>query len=241
MTVTVALAPVAYAAMLTLAQPGISKASRVSLADQPVAAELDEGVTAAQNFTWMRATWQGWSRTETEAEALARWATIAVVVARVAKDPPSEWRWTSNAGRLQLVRAVVTIMRHESAFWRSVHEGRLRGGLGEVCLAQIRPVVARQFGIDPESLVGLDAAATERCVRASVLILAKSRNLAERRCSRAPHWFAPTVAAYGSGSGCTPCPGSEWAEGVTAREATYWKTGARKPLSTTALEILGAT
>jgi hypothetical protein len=174
---------------------------------------------------------------ETRDEATVRWAKIAHAVALVAEDPPTSWRWRGRLGELQLVRAVVTIAKHESHFALRVHDGRKRGG-GAVCLMQLDPPTARKFGFEPEALVGLDDDSTFRCFYAGATILAKSRGLAEARCWGAAHWFAPTVAAYGSGAGCVPR--GEWANGVAKRAATYDRTGRRKPLSTTALEILEA-
>lgn len=160
-------------------------------------------------------------------DAVVRWGKIAESIAYVAENPPPAWRWRGELGRLQLVRAEVTIMHHESHFSERVHSGVKRGG-GAVCLTQIDPMTAKRFGFEPESLLGLDDASTRRCVYASVTILAKSRELAEARCSDAKHWFAPSVAAYGSGSGCVPA--GKWAKGVAARMTTYNRTGDRRAI-----------
>jgi hypothetical protein len=172
---------------------------------------------------------------ETADEAMFRWSRIASALARVANDPPREWRWLDAMGRLQLVRAEVTIGKHESNFTWAVHAGVKRGG-HSVCLTQVEPREARKLGYDPESLVGTDDEATERCFRASVTILANMRELAEHRCSSARHWFAPAVAAYGSGRGCVP--EGEWAKGVAARERTYERTGMRKALPASVAAML---
>jgi anaerobic selenocysteine-containing dehydrogenase len=233
-----ALAKVALGAMLSIATPGAGKGSRIELADEPVPAELAEGVTfEPPGFKLSRVTWTVWTRTESTEESLERWATIALADAAVAANPPAEWHWRGADGRLQLVRALVTIARHESAFWRSVHEGRLRGAAGEACLVQIHPDTARRLGIDLDSLVGIDQAATERCLRAGAIVLAMARELAECRCQAAPHWFAPSIAAYGSGAGCVP-EGS-WVKGVEERVVTYARTGFRRPLGDDALALLG--
>lgn len=163
------------------------------------------------------------TRDECIDEAVARWAMIARVIGRIAEHPPQEWRWAP----IQLIRSSVTIAEHESRFRRDVHAGKKRGG-GAVCLTQIDPAVAAMFDWQPESLVGVNEEATERCFRAEVVILAKARLLAERECSTAKHWFAPSVAVYGSGKGCVPH--GRWATGVEARERTYVRTGYRKQL-----------
>lgn len=169
-------------------------------------------------------------------DAVERWAMIARVIGKVGNDPPTEWRWNDEAGKLQLVRSSVTIARHESDFAYSVHVGRKRGG-GAVCLNQIDPSTAARFDIEPEALVGVNEEATERCFRAEVMLLARSRSLAEHQCSTAAHWFGPSVAAYGSGSGCVPT--GKWAAGVKARERTYALTGYRRPLSVELVRMVG--
>lgn len=170
------------------------------------------------------------TRDECIDEATARWAMIARVIGRIAEHPPEEWRWAP----IQLIRSSVTIAEHESRFRRDVHIGKKRGG-GAVCLTQIDPAVAAMFDWQPESLVGVNEEATERCFRAEVVILAKARSMAEHRCSGG-HWFAPSVALYGSGKGCVPT--GKWAAGVEARERTYIRTGARKQLPAFMLEMV---
>jgi hypothetical protein len=159
-------------------------------------------------------------------DAVARWGLIARVIGHVAEEPPSEWRWGGPVGQLQLVRGVVTIMKHESTFSYRVHAGLKRGGHA-VCLLQIEPSEAARVDVEPEALVGVNEAATELCVRTGVRMLGRMRSLAEHRCSGS-HWFGASVAAYGSGAGCVPT--GKWAEGVAARVVTYGKTAFRKPL-----------
>lgn len=228
---------VAMAAILSVARPGISDGSRIELKDRAVLTELDEGVRAPGfSLAEGRVVWDTWTRRETYDEGMARYAIIARAVTRVANNPPAEWVWLGRLGALQIVRAEVTIARHESGFWRSVHEGKLRGPAGEACLVQIHPATARHFGIDLESLVGLDEDSTYRCIYAGVFVLAKARVLAERRCHDGKHWFEPTIAAYGSGKGCVPT--GDWVNGVQARVNTYAKTGMKNTLPSDVLALL---
>jgi len=219
----------ALAAMLSVAEPGVTDGSRV-----PIDGPSEAVGVQPPGYTFIRTRWDGWTRRETAAEGLDRWATIATVVERVCSDPPPAWkpRW----GSLGCVRGIVTIMRHESAFWRAVHEGKLRGPAGEVGLPQIHPVVLRSLGIDPERVVGIDAASTERSLRVAVELLGLARGLVEAHESAPDHWFGPAVGAYGSGS-----LGSHESPWVTARVATYGKTAARKPLPFRALVALEGT
>jgi hypothetical protein len=225
------LAPLALAAMLAVAEPGISNGSRIELGGPP---DSEAPGLEPPGYEFIRTKWSGWSRRETSAEALDRWATIAQVSERVCNDPPPAWkpRW----GALGCVRGIVTIMRHESAFWRSVHEGKLRGPAGEVGLPQLHPAVLNSLGIDPETVVGIDAAATERSLRVAVELLGLARGLVEAHESVPDHWFGPSVGAYGSGA-----LGSHESEWVTARVATYAKTATRKPLTFRALVALEGT
>ncbi len=216
---------IALSAMLAVADPGVTDGSRVCIEGDP---QFESAGLEKPGYTFIRATWSCWSRRETQGEALDRWATIARVTSRVCHDPPPAWklRW----GVLGCIRGVATIARHESAYWRAVHEGKLRGPAGEVCLLQIHPVVTNALGIDPETLVGIDAASTERCLRVGVELLGLARGLVEHSEPVPEHWFGPSVGAYGSGS-----LGSHESEWVTARVATYAKTGARKALPFRAL------
>ncbi len=226
------LAALALASMLTLAEPGVTDGSRIELDDAPMAelAHLEP-----PGFVFIRARWVSWSRRETAAEGMDRWATIAHAVARVCSSPPPAWkpRW----GSLACARGLVTIARHESAYWRSVHEGRLRGPAGEVCLVQLHPAVLRSFGLDPEKMVGLDEASTERCLRVGVELLGLARGLVEQHETVPSHWFGPSVATYGSGV----LGGSLEAKWVTDRIATFAKTARRKPLTFRAMLALEGT
>jgi hypothetical protein len=172
---------------------------------------------------------------ETLQAAETRWVGIARGYGRAAEAPPPEWRWRSELGKLQLVRALVAIGRHESRFRRDVQVGEKRGG-GAVCLQQLEPVEVRKLGEDPEQLVGVSDEAIDRCLRVGTIMLARMRAQAEARCYGAPHWFGPTVAGYGSGKGCVPA--GDWIEGVAARVRTYERTGVRRSLPARMRELL---
>lgn len=84
----------------------------------------------------------------------------------------------SQTASLEEVALVVTITRHESGHWsRSVHSGRRRGDGGEsVCLGQLRlgdrgrhlGMWSLPKGQRGKDLIGVDRAATDRCVAAVV-------------------------------------------------------------------------
>lgn len=232
-------APFAMGAMLAVAEPGVTPASRVVLDSDP-GAELLALVGVEANppgFKWMRASWTEWSRWETPGEGYARWGTIAIAIDRVANDPPPAWRptWAS----VGLVRGLVTIARAESAFWKSVHEGRLRGPAGEACLVQVHPETARALGVDLESLVGTDVDATERCFRVGAELL----GLAVERCistDKLPGgWFEHSVVSYWTPDRCEPEPDQE--KGIALRSRLYARTGKPKALPFRAMLAVAGT
>lgn len=185
------------AGMLSVGTPGVTCASRVELSPDcdaacraSVAGQV--GSPPEENFHWIRADWPGWSRVETELEGMERWATVAEAVARVASRPPPGWRWK----RRELAFALVTVARHESSFWRSVEEGRLRGPAGEWGLWQCHPSLP---GCD-ESLVGLDEGHVERAARFAAEQLTRARRYASEYCSG--EWLPATFTLYGTGASC---------------------------------------
>ena len=213
--------------MLKVATPGVTAWSRVELPGCSVqcATELEPmlGVAPALDVRRGSLLFAGWSRPESEAEGMARYALIARAIANVVAAPPAPWKHSWS--RVELGRALVTIARHESAFWRPVHAGALRGPAGEVCLVQVHPITAAKLGIDLESLVGVDLAATERCLRVGAELLARARLM----CGAGERgWFPRAIAAYGSGEGCTAA--GSWRDGVDERLATFDRTDRRDPL-----------
>lgn len=226
------------AAILSLASPGQSPHSVVPLpecggpvlrvADLPTTPE--PAACSAPSVAW--SSHRGaMVRRETEAEARARYATIASALDAVSLEattaPEGErplWPWP----RRELVAGLLTIARHESGFRRDVHEGvgplalgdcsRGRDGVRRcrsVCLVQIQTggLDAERDGRRGRDLVGLDAGSTERCLRAGAELLARARWACARSSA---DWFGPAVALYGSGVSCGTRP--TW---VKRRAATY--------------------
>jgi hypothetical protein len=216
--------------MLTLAEPGAGLGSRVELDGEPVPELLAlAGVPAAEppGFRWIRTSWSDWTRLETPGEATERWGVVARAFEAVATDPPPAWcpEWAT----IGMIRGGVTIARAESAFWRSVHEGKLRGPSGEVCLMQIHPRTAARLGVDLESLVGLDPASTERCIRVGVELLAVGIERCWGPGKLGRDWFQRAVVGYWTPATCTPS--GEQVKGVELRGRLYARTGQRRPLT----------
>lgn len=193
-------------AMMQLASPGVSPNSRIVLDLPATVGGCDEACEDFQIASFGdvpkldvvalggRAKWPGWSRQETRGEALERWA----VIARAVEDASTEPRWP--LGRSTLQAALLALARAESAYWRAVHEGRLRGTAGEWGLWQCHPAVP---GCD-ETVVGLDLAATTRGAILAAYHLAGSARLVLRDCPSDDRGvlFARVFSAYGTGDGC---------------------------------------
>ncbi len=212
-------------AIASLAQPGYSENSRIMLAEgcEAPCIERVERLTGRKvqldyEIKSYRVKWEGLSRPETRMEGYSRFSTIAIAIEYVANHPPK--RWVDGLGdphpKSELWRALVTIARHESAFWLPVHEGRIRGRAGEWCLAQIHPVVLPSLGLEGPDLVGTDLDSTIRCFQAAADVLARSRNLCP---PDKQGWFGPALAVYASGVGCSTTP-----QMVQDRVDTYVKT-----------------
>ena len=205
-------------AILSLVPAGLSPHSVVPLpaCGGPALASDAPEECSAPGVTWSPHR-GAFVRLETEAEGRARYATIAKALELVSLEattaPDGErplWPWA----RAELVAGLLTISRHESGFRRDVHEGVGPAALGDcstgrdgvrrcrsVCLVQVQTggLDARRGAWFGRDLVGLDVAATSRCLRAGAELLARSR----WSCARGGGaWFAPAVALYGSGVSC---------------------------------------
>lgn len=206
---------VILATILRVAEPGVSDYSRVELptCQAESCAEWSErwtGRPAAYDFKGVNeTTWHGWSRPETRLEGMERFAEAAAAFHRVVMEPPESWdpRWSDRA----MINAGVTIMRHESALWRDVATGLIRGLAGEVCYMQIHPKNLLRFGLAESDVLGLDIDSVETCIRTGIDILAR----ATEGCDVAPDkvlmgerwdgglaWFSGAIVTYGVGSGC---------------------------------------
>lgn len=170
----------------------------------------------------------GWVRRENADEAKERWRGIAEVIAREVErattgDAPI---WPGDPSGL--ARALVTVSFHESGFRRDVHEGVGPLAVGDCirvagrkicrsfCLVQIStggPDLER-FGHKGRELVGLDDAATSRCIATGIRVLAQVRGGGAR-------WFRETIARYGGGS-----PRARDTGWVAERVATFDRLGA---------------
>jgi hypothetical protein len=160
------------ALMLVLGQPGYSTQSAVPLehdGDHTCAQASDEGC-----------------RKETRDEGMRRWYVIAQAIADVSnvKDGVSDGA---------LARALIVTTRAESAWWRGVHIGIIRGDNGYArCLVQ-RNWQTLDDGADvPESkpgehwrardLDGIGYAETRRCIEVGARVLRRCM----RSCSYSP-------------------------------------------------------
>ena len=150
---------------------------------------------------------------ETQEHYENRVARIAVAIAEEAEQAPG-WSW----GARPLAFAALTVMYKESHFALAVHSGEKLGDEGRAaCLGQLHVsgLVPRHEWME---LTGVDVAATRRCARATMRLLAvQHRGCRMRRQSPTIGNMSQIFAAYGSGGSCKPTSSS------TARARTwYW-------------------
>lgn len=194
------------ALMLSVATPGETTQSRVEIPHcdaacqrRPACAEWPQKAVCAPPRYDARL--KAWTRAESRSEGLKRYESIARAIARTANNPPSTWTWPAE----DLAVGLVVISRHESAFWRSVQTGAVRGPAGEVCLVQINSGTGYTQA-ERERMVGLDDASLDHCLFAGSDLLARARNGCK---VSGPNWFHAAIASYGSGRSCR----GAWARG----------------------------
>jgi hypothetical protein len=185
------------ASMSALAKPGVSDGSRIPCSDAACdgATWAEKAFEPRRNMRFSRWTFAGWTRRETQDEALDRWVSMASAIRRVAVAS-SEW-WNGSPDQMAVL--LVTVARHESAYWRSVQDGTIRGPAGEVCYLQLHPVVLRRMGIETGEVLGLDDDGTFGCMWHGAKMLAAARNACG---GTGGHWSLGTLSRYGTGATC---------------------------------------
>lgn len=142
---------------------------------------------------------------ETANARRARIEMTAASVARAVDLAAMTGRWPAGRPRLELAAHTVSTIRYESGWLsRKVHEGEAVGDLdehadrrGSYCLMQINTGTGRPV----RSLVGVNQAATNKCVWVGVQILAWST----RQCvSRGWLGMASLHTSYTAGYRCRP-------------------------------------
>lgn len=158
-------------------------------------------------------------RDEPKQDVLDRYATIAEAVSSV------------SDGDLEMAAYLLTVIRFESAFWRSVHTGELGGDCiydkkrrpvpgtcRSWCLVQINlgPRAEKRRSLfteyNREQLVGLDPEATRRCVETGAAYV----QFARKRCgARRPR------CVFNSYGGVGPDADEETRKRIRKRVETY--------------------
>ena len=193
------------AAMLALAQPGVSWHSRVPCDDStcsgmtwPAPAYDPLRFAPKEDHRVDAFTFKGWSRMEQPGEALDRWIEMAVEVDAVGRVGVSDGWWSGSYDELVVI--LLAVARNESAFWRSVQDGTIRGPAGELCYVQIHPTTAKRLGLIPDDIIGLDPQSTFSCFYEGAKLLGSAR----RGCRNSGgHWSHGTFSRYGTGGSCT--------------------------------------
>lgn len=217
-------------AMLRVGQPGHADLSRVYLPfDDDCSTECSDmffrtrGNRPVYDYKATSAykrppQWLGWSIKETRQEGLDRYVTIARAISIVGHEPPPNWPRKESVRRV-LVHLLITVSRHESAWWRGVHDGTHRGPAGEIGLFQVHPVLKEEF---LASTAGVDIDSTLDQVVVAAELLGRFWSMCN----------GDTTAmfyAYGTGKGCDP-PDGKYLDSTLARAATYNSTFSQVPM-----------
>lgn len=204
-----ALARLAFAGMLTVATPGESIHSSVVLPSCDAACQktpVCEAPKLVCRPPRFRRDLGGWARAESYQEGLVRYASIARSIGRVASAPPPGWPGTPA----ELARALVVVARHESAFWRDVQVGTMRGPAGEVCLVQLHSAAGIPEA-ERQATVGLGDDALDRCFSWGARLFSRARAHCKGR-----RWVFRAQSLYATGRSCSWAPAAK-------REKTLWR------------------
>jgi hypothetical protein len=169
-------------------------------------------------------------RYETWEEGTLRYWLIADVIASVsqtltrgsADDAATSRRWKSSPDALR--QLLVTVVLHESGMRRDIHSGLTRGdcdyrmvkGKPQLiegscrshCLGQINldPGAKTARGYSADQLVGVDRAATRRCIQTTADLLTQAHGACMRQLNAEGSHAACTLAMYGGVTGWATDP-----------------------------------
>jgi len=135
-----------------------------------------------------------WRSPEPTADYRARVFTIVEAVERVTVSPAER-------------AAVLVTLRAESGFAPAQHAGDHRPDSGRaMCLGSVhRDALSPSWGLSWGELAGTDAASTERCALATLLVLRRAAAYCRVRLDTR-HGVAVASRLYLTGSSCVPCP-----------------------------------
>ncbi len=223
------------AMMLSLQKPGVSLFSQVVVdKDSPRACSNKYRPACAKPK--YNKYWQAYTRPESWEEGVRRYALIAATIHAISREEVAAARF--HGSQSELSRYLVGVAYHESRYRRDIHSGRgpaargdckyidvagerkrVYGSCRSVCLGQIMRVkdsYQSPRGYQHESLPGVDAAATRRCIET----IADHITEAHTRCGRKHGGRASPTCVFGTYGG-VPNPSHD--ERIQDRVKTFRK------------------
>lgn len=173
-----------------------------------------------------------WRQIERKETARRRFSVVADALADEAIDLESETRGRAWPGGTATDFAVAMLAASywSTGFREDIEAGRKRGPAGEVCFADIQPMVAYSFAGFPranmsikevaETMVGTDYFSLRRCWGAGLRALASMRRWSDLHCSPYVSKSYSGFAAYATGNSCTTL-GSKFGDYAMLRENAY--------------------
>lgn len=173
-----------------------------------------------------------WRQVERKETARRRFAGVAEALAdeAVSMEVESEGRaWPGGASDLAV--AMLAASYWSTGFREDIESGRKRGPAGEVCLADIQPLIAYSFAAFPhpymsvkevsEMMVGSDYFELRRCFGAGMRALASMRRWSDLHCTPFVSRSYAGFAAYATGSSCTTAGNKKYGDYAMKREEAY--------------------
>jgi hypothetical protein len=173
-----------------------------------------------------------WRQVERKETARARFAVIADALADEAKDFAGEYGgkvWIN--GYVDLAAAMLAASYWSTGFREDIESGRKRGPAGEVCLADIQPMIAWSFARWPhanqsvrevsEQMVGSDYFALRRCFGAGLKTLSVMRRWSDAHCTPFVSRSYAGFSAYATGNACTTAGNKKYGDYAMKREELY--------------------
>lgn len=173
-----------------------------------------------------------WRQVERKESARARFAVIAEAVADEAVDlEKSSMGRAWPGGASDLAVAMLAASFWSTGFREDIEAGRKRGPAGEVCLADVQPMIAWSFARWPhanqttsavaEQMVGADYFALRRCFGAGMSALSSMRRWADLHCTPFVSQSYSGFSAYATGNACTTAGNKKYGDYAMKREELY--------------------
>ena len=237
--------------MLALQKPGVSVFSQVVVKQNspPACSNRYRPACAKPKYNKY---WGTFTRPESWKEGVRRYALIAATIDTVSREEVAAARFHGPAE--ELARYLLGVAFHESRYRRDIHAGRgaaargdckyvdvdgerkrIHGSCRSVCLGQIMRVensYVSPRGYPHESLAGVDAAATRRCIET----IADHIGQAHTRCGRKHQGRASPTCVFGTYGGV---PNPRHDERIQDRVKTFRKAASPPALKEETRRVAG--